>query len=106
MSPSSTAETAELALPPRALAADIGSRADPRAVLADRVENLYGQMWLGILTTFAMGGLATIEFWEVRLRELVTFWWGLVLVTSGACAGLLYAYRRSPEKASESDAVS
>jgi PAS domain S-box-containing protein len=98
MSPSSAAEAAELALPPRT-PADIGSRADPRAVLADRVEHLYGQMWLGILTTFAMGGLATIEFWEVRLRDLVTFWWGLVLVTSGACAGLLYAYRRSPEKA-------
>src|SRR5688572_1373868 len=99
MSPSSAAEAAELALPPRALAADIGSRADPRAVLADRVEHLYAQMWLGILTTFAIGALATFEFWEVRLRELVAFWWGLVLLVSAACAGLLFAYRRSPGKA-------
>jgi PAS domain S-box-containing protein len=99
MSPISAAQTAEFVLPPRALAADIGSRADPRAVLADRVEHLYAQMWLGILTTFAIGALATFEFWDLRLRELVAFWWGLVLLISAASAGLLYAYRRSADKA-------
>ena len=80
-------------------AAGIRDRADPRKVLADRVEQLYSQMWLGILATFAIGAIATFEFWDVRLRELVLFWWGLVLVITAASAGLLYAYRRSPERA-------
>jgi PAS domain S-box-containing protein len=79
----------------------IDERADPRAVLADRVDQLYGQMWLGILTTFAIGAIATFEFWELRLRELVLFWWGLVLLITAASAGLLYAYRRSTDKASD-----
>ena len=86
------------ASPPGA-AAGIRERADPRAVLADRVDQLYGQMWLGILTTFAIGAIATFEFWEMRLRELVLFWWGLVLVITAASGGLLYAYRRSTDKA-------
>jgi PAS domain S-box-containing protein len=81
------------------VAADAAEHADPRAVLADRVAHLYGQMWLGILMTFAIGALATFEFWEARLRELVAFWWGLVLVISAACAGLLYAYRRAAGRA-------
>jgi PAS domain S-box-containing protein len=74
-------------------------RADPRLVLADRVEELYGQMWLGILATFAIGAIATFEFWDPRMRDLVLFWWGLVLLVSSASAGLLYAYRRSAERA-------
>ena len=76
----------------------IADRADPRLVLADRVEQLYGQMWLGILTTFAIGALATFELWEHRLRELVLFWWGLVLLISATSAWLLHAYRRSRDK--------
>jgi len=78
--------------------AAIRERADPHLVLADRVDQLYGQMWLGILTTFAIGALATFEFWEVRLRELVLFWWGLVLVITTASAALLYAYRRASDR--------
>ncbi len=74
-------------------------RADPGLVLADRVEQLYGQMWLGILATFAIGGVATFEFWNERLRDLVLFWWGLVLLISAASAGLLWSYRRSAERA-------
>jgi PAS domain S-box-containing protein len=77
----------------------IRERADPHLVLADRVDQLYSQLWIGILSTFAIGAIATFEFWEVRLRELVLFWWGLVLVVTAATAGLLYAYRRSPERA-------
>jgi len=73
-------------------------RADPRLVLADRVEELYGQMWLGILATFAIGAIATFEFWDPRMRDLVLFWWGLVLLVSSASAGLLYAYRRSADR--------
>ena len=49
-------------------------------MLADRVEQLYSQMWLGILMTFAIGAIATFELWEQRLKELVLFWWCIVLV--------------------------
>src|SRR5438105_4873723 len=42
----------------RDVSAGIRDRADPRLVLADRVDQLYGQMWLGILATFAIGAIA------------------------------------------------
>jgi len=87
----STARTSD-----RGLSAGIRDRADPRLVLADRVNQLYGQMWLGILATFAIGAIATFEFWSLRLKDLVLFWWGLVLLVTAATAGLLYAYRRTP----------
>ena len=50
---------ASRAAAPPGTVAGIRERADPRAVLADRVDQLYGQMWLGILTTFAIGAIAT-----------------------------------------------
>jgi PAS domain S-box-containing protein len=87
----------------RGLSAGIRDRADPRMVLADRVDQLYGQMWLGILATFAIGAIATFEFWSQRLRDLVLFWWGLVLLVTAATAGLLYAYRRSADRAANAD---
>ena len=105
MNHTSFAEGAAVAASPTAAppgtAAGIRERADPRAVLADRVDQLYGQMWLAILTTFAIGAIATFEFWEVRLRELVLFWWGLVLLITASSAALLYAYRRSADKAAQ-----
>jgi PAS domain S-box-containing protein len=85
----------------RSISAGIRERADPRVVLADRVDQLYSQMWLGILATFAIGAIATFEFWSPRLRELVLFWWSLVLLVTAASAGLLYAYRRSAERSSQ-----
>jgi PAS domain S-box-containing protein len=87
----------------RGISAGIRDRADPRVVLADRVDQLYGQMWLGILATFAIGAIATFEFWSGRLRDLVLFWWGLVLLVTAASAGLLYAYRRSLDRSSHPD---
>ena len=87
----------------RGISAGIRDRADPRLVLADRVDQLYGQMWLGILATFAIGAIATFEFWSLQLRDLVLFWWGLVLLVTAATAGLLYAYRRSSGQAANAD---
>src|SRR6266571_639882 len=87
----------------RGLSAGIRDRADPRLVLADRVDQLYGQMWLGIVATFAIGAIATFEFWSLRLRELVLFWWGLVLLVTAASAGLLYAYRHSQDRAANAE---
>ena len=90
---------AALERPAASAAADTRERADPRLVLADRVEQLYGQMWVGLLGTFAIGAIATFEFWDQRLRELVLFWWGLVLLVTGASAALLFAYRKSQKRA-------
>ncbi|HEX6691229.1 MAG TPA: hypothetical protein VF110_08815, partial [Burkholderiales bacterium] len=45
------------------VSASIRDRADPALVLGDRVEQLYSQMWLGILMTFAIGAIATFELW-------------------------------------------
>jgi PAS domain S-box-containing protein len=97
------AASSAVELSDRGVSAGIKDRADPRLVLADRVDQLYSQMWLGILGTFAIGAIATFEFWEARLRELVLFWWGLVLLVTAASAGLLFAYRRSAERASNPD---
>ena len=101
MNQSSTAAGAETKTSDRGIAAGIRDRADPRLVLADRVDQLYGQMWLGILATFAIGAIATFEFWSPRLKDLVLFWWGLVLLVTAASAGLLYAYRSSGDRAQQ-----
>jgi PAS domain S-box-containing protein len=82
------------------VSASIRDRADPRLVLADRVEHLYSQMWLGILMTFAIGAIASFELWEQRLKELVLLWWFIVLLITASSAGLVFAYRRSPGRAS------
>src|SRR3954468_2800968 len=85
------------------VSASIRDRADPRLVLADRVEQLYSQMWLGILMTFAIGAIATFELWENRLKELVLFWWIIVLFITASSAGLVYAYRRTADHANQPD---
>jgi PAS domain S-box-containing protein len=88
-------------MPGSGAAAEMRSGADPKLVLADRVEQLYGQMWVGLVGTFAIGAIATFEFWEQRLQELVLFWWGLVLLVTGASAALLFAYRRTATRAEQ-----
>src|SRR5260221_5434076 len=98
----SASETSER-ISDRGVSAGIRDRADPRLVLADRVDQLYSQMWLGILATFAIGAIATFEFWSERLKELVLFWWGLVLLVTAASAGLLYAYRHSRDRAENAE---
>jgi PAS domain S-box-containing protein len=103
MNHSSSASDSAVRVSDRGVSAGIRDRADPRLVLADRVDQLYGQMWLGILATFAIGAIATFEFWSLRLKELVLFWWGLVLLVTVASAGLLYAYRHSPDRAVHAD---
>ena len=83
------------------VSASIRDRADPRLVLADRVEQLYSQMWLGILMTFAIGAIATFELWENRLKELVLFWWCITLFITASSAGLVIAYRRAADHATQ-----
>src|SRR5262252_5289882 len=85
------------------VATGIRDRADPRLVLADRVDQLYGQMWLGILATFVLGAIASFEFSEPRLRELVWTWWFIVLVVTASSAALLYAYRRAANRSANAE---
>jgi PAS domain S-box-containing protein len=97
MNPRSAAPS--LAVPPRG--ADARDSADPKRVLADRVEQLYSQMPLGIVATLAIGGIATYELWDQRTRDLVLFWWGLVLLITAARAALYFGYRNSKNKLAE-----
>jgi PAS domain S-box-containing protein len=83
--------------------AGIRDRADPQLVLADRVAQLYSQMRLGILITLLIGAIATFELWNVRLHQLILFWWGIVVIVTGSSAGLLFAYERSSDKSAAAD---
>jgi PAS domain S-box-containing protein len=85
--------------PARAEDGDRGS--DPQKVLADRVEQLYSQMPLGIVFTLVIGAIATYELWDNRTRELVMFWWGLVLLVTAARTALWLGYRKSANRVSE-----
>ena len=99
MNPSSVPDSAALAAPARG--ADARDSADPQRVLADRVEQLYSQMPLGIVVTLIIGSIATYELWDTRTRDLVLFWWGLVLLVTAARATLYVGYRSSKDKLAE-----
>jgi len=58
------------------VAAGPRERSDPRLVLADRVEQLYSQLPLGIAATVVIGLIAALELREGRIIELVAFWAG------------------------------
>src|SRR6267378_5368453 len=81
-----------------AVSADIRDRADPALVRADRVEQLYSQLPLGMAATVVIGVIAAIELHEGRLIELVYFWGsllGLVVILHG----LLYlGYRKDTRR--------
>jgi PAS domain S-box-containing protein len=79
----------------------VRDHADPRLVLADRVKQLYSQLPVSIAATFVAGAIATVELWGQWLRELVLFWWALVLVFTVAATTLAIAYRRAPDKFEE-----
>jgi PAS domain S-box-containing protein len=71
---------------------------DPQRVLADRVEQLYSQMPQGIVVTLIIGGIATYQLSDDRIRQLALFWWGLVLLVTAARGALYYGYRKSAQK--------
>jgi len=75
--------------------------ADPRRVLADRVEQLYSQLPVAIVATFVISVVAAYELREGRFFELVVFWGGLVLLLTAASAGLYWSYRRNQNKLAE-----
>jgi PAS domain S-box-containing protein len=80
------------------LAAQIRDRADPRLVLADRVEQLCSQTPIAIAASFIAGAIATVELWNRWLWPLVFSWWTLVVAFSAATTGLVIGYRRAADK--------
>jgi|CXWL01.1.fsa_nt_gi PAS domain S-box-containing protein len=79
----------------------LSQSADPRRVLADRVEQMYGQMPLGIAGSFIISVIAAYELRQGRYVEIVVFWAGLVVLLTAASAGLYWSYTRSASKATE-----
>jgi PAS domain S-box-containing protein len=79
----------------------LSQSADPRRVLADRVEQMYGQMPIGIAGSFIISIIAAYELREGRYVEIVAFWAGLVLLLTAASAGLYWSYNRSATKSAE-----
>jgi PAS domain S-box-containing protein len=80
------------------VAAGVRERADPRLVLADRVEQLSSQTPIAIVASFIAGAIATVELWNKWLWMLVFFWWVLVVAFSVATTALLIGYRRTANK--------
>jgi len=94
MTPSDTATN-----PTKASAGiNLSQSADPRRVLADRVEQLYSQMPIAIGATIVAGAFATWELQGRYLTGLVLIWGAIVFAYTGAATALLIAYRRSEDK--------
>jgi len=79
----------------------LAQSADPRRVLADRVEQIYSQMPIGIAGSFVISVIAAYELRQGRFVEIVIFWAGLVVLLTAATVGLYWSYRRSATKATE-----
>jgi PAS domain S-box-containing protein len=75
--------------------------ADPRYVLADRVEQLYSQMPLAVISTLLVSVIAAYELREGRYVEVLLFWGALVLLLTFARLGLYWSYLRSKDKVNE-----
>jgi len=84
--------------PVDAIAAEIRDRADPTKVLADRVDELYRQLPIGIVATFIAATIATIELRDPLLTQLLWLWWAIVVVFTFVALLLIRAYRRSVDK--------
>jgi PAS domain S-box-containing protein len=83
-----------------AIAEDIRDHADPALVRADRVDQLYSQLPLGMAATTVIGIIAAVELQEGRLFELVLFWGGLLALLV-ALHGLLFLGYRNDERRHE-----
>lgn len=91
------------AVPAGAAARDELRGVDVRGVLADRVEQLYSQLPLGIAGTVVVGVVAATELRAGRYAELIAFWGALVFFVSAARLALYLGYRRSANRAAEAE---
>src|SRR5438874_11294506 len=91
-------DSAEPAAGADALTADIRDRADPALVRADRVDQLYSQLPLGMAATIVIGVIAAMELHEGRLLELVLFWGGLLALVVVLHALLYLGYRNDAQR--------
>ena len=87
--------------PPAFSRISLRQSADPRYVLADRVDQLYSQMPTAVIATLVTSAVAAYELREGRYAEIVVFWGALVLMLTFARAGLYWSYRRSRNKIAE-----
>src|SRR2546423_3085420 len=81
-----------------AMSAHVGERADPALVRADRVEQLYRQLPLGLAATVVIGVIAAIELHDGRLIERVLCWAGLLTVVVVLHAVLYLGYRNDAHR--------
>lgn len=91
MADSSASSTIALAAATRSASESV----DPRKVLADRVDQLYTQLPLGIAGTIVVGSICSFELRQGRFQELVAGWGMLVFLITAARLGLYLGYRRS-----------
>ena len=77
MNPSVPQAVSQSVSEPR-VSAGMRDRADPRLVLADRVEQLCSQTPIAIAASFIAGAIATIELGNPWLKWLVLFGWVLL----------------------------
>jgi PAS domain S-box-containing protein len=99
MKPAPASTTAERSPAPTRIS--LRQSADPRYVLADRVEQLYSQMPTAIIATLVISVVAAYELRQGRYAEILIFWGALVLMLTFARAGLYWGYRRTRDKIGE-----
>jgi len=88
---------------PGARDAALHERADPALVRADRVEQLYSQLPLGLAATVVIGIIAAVELHEGRLVLLLEAW-GALLAAVVVLHGLLYrSYRKDARRSEKAD---
>src|SRR5258706_3259606 len=75
--------------------------ADPRFVLADRVEQLYSQMPLAIIATLGISILVAYELYEGRYEGVLAFWGMLVAMLTAARTALYLGFRKSATRADD-----
>ena len=80
--------------------------ADPRRVLADRVEQLYSQLPLAIIATVLVSLVAIYELRGSRIAQfewnlLIWFWSGVVALLTVARIALYWGYRRGTDRLGE-----
>jgi PAS domain S-box-containing protein len=96
-----TSSSTSTAQSPASVKVSLRQSADPRRVLADRVDQLYSQLPLAIVSTFVLSVVAAYELREGRFFEIVVFWGGLVLLLTAASTALYWSYRRNTNKLAE-----